>query len=171
VIAGVHSEVGHVKGEVERTVRALTTDAAVRILRRAFEDAGVLPFAAGAPTGADSANSASRLADAIAAEPAESFESLRFRGACELALKMLEQEHRRRRRHTSLLLGLSAIVLLVVVGLAVSSLVWRESTTLADGLAMLPCGALGLWYAYAARMAECVREDLRTLAKVEFRRP
>jgi hypothetical protein len=174
VIAGVHSEVGHVKGEVERTVRALTTDAAVRILRRAFEDAGVLPFAAGAPTGANSANSensASRLADAIAAEPAESFESLRFRGACELALKMLEQEHRRRRRHASLLLGLSAIVLLVVVGLAVSSLVWRESTTLADGLAMLPCGALGLWYAYAARMAECVREDLRTLAKVEFRRP
>ncbi len=114
VIAGVHREVGHVKGDVERTVRALTTAAAVRILRRAFEDAGVLPSSASAR--------ASRLADAVAAEPAESFESLRFRGACELALKMLEQEHRRRRRHASLLLGLCAIVLLVTLGLAVSAL-------------------------------------------------
>lgn len=46
MIAGVHGEVDHVKREVERTVRALRTDAAVRILRRAFEDAGVLPLAA-----------------------------------------------------------------------------------------------------------------------------
>ena len=36
---------------------------------------------------------------------------------------------------------------------------------------MLPCGAIGLWYAYATRLAERVREDLRTLAKVELRRP
>lgn len=178
MIAGVHSEVGHVKGEVERTVRALTTDAAVRILRRAFEDAGVLPFAAaGTPPGASSANSANsatsatRLADAVAVEPAESFESLRFRGACELALKMLEQEHRRRRRHASLLLGLCAIVLLAAIGLAVFGLVWRDVPPHVDGLAMLPCGAIGLWYAYAARLAERVREDLRTLAKIELRRP
>jgi hypothetical protein len=173
VIAGVHSEVGHVKGDLERTVRALTTDAAVRILRRAFEDAGVLPFAAAGTL--PRVNSARRLADAVALEPAESFESLRFRGACELALKMLEQEHRRRRRHASLLLGLCAIVLLAALGLAVSSFVWRDAATVAthvDGrLAMLPCVAIGLWYAYAARLAGRVREDLRTLAKVELRRP
>lgn len=181
MIAGVHSEVGHVKGEVERTVRALTTDAAVRIVRRAFEDAGVLPFAAaGTLPVANSGNSAnigssgssaSRLADAVAVEPAESFESLRFRGACELALKMLEHEHRRRRRHASVLLGLCAIVLLAAIGLAVFGLVWRDVPPHVDGLAMLPCGAIGLWYAYAARLAERVREDLRTLAKVELRRP
>jgi hypothetical protein len=164
VIAGVHREVGHVKGDVERAVRALTTAPAVRILRRAFEDAGVLPSYASAR--------ASRLADAVAAEPGESFESLRFRGACELALKMLEQEHRRRRRHASLLLGLCAIVLLVTLGLAVSSVVWRDATIhVSSGLAVVPCGAIGLWYAYAARLAERVREDLRTLAKVELRRP
>jgi hypothetical protein len=164
VIAGVHREVGHVKGDVERAVRALTTAAAARILRRAFEDAGVLPSSASAR--------ASRLADAVAAEPAESFESFRFRGACELALKMLEQEHRRRRRHASLLLGLCAIVLLVTLGLAVSSLVWRDAAIhVSSGLAVVPCGAIGLWYVYAARLAERVREDLRTLAKVELRRP
>jgi hypothetical protein len=191
VIAGVHSEVGHVKGELERTVRALTTNAAVRILRRAFEDAGVLPSAAagGQPrasranrsdraSGANRANrasrgdSANRLADAVAAEPAESFESLRFRGACELALKMLEQEHCRRRRHASILLGLCAVILLAALGLATSSLVWRDVTTHVGGsLAMLPCGAIALWYAYATRLAERVREDLRRLAKVELRRP
>jgi hypothetical protein len=173
VIAGVHSEVGHVKGDLERTVRALTTDAAVRILRRAFEDAGVLPFAAAGTL--PRVNSARRLADAVALEPAESFESLRFRGACELALKMLEQEHRRRRRHASLLLGLCAIILLAALGLAVSSLVWRDAATVATHvggrLAMLSCVAIGLWYAYAARLAGRVREDLRTLAKVELRRP
>jgi hypothetical protein len=167
VIAGVQSEVGHVKGELERTVRALTTNAAVRILRRAFEDAGVLPSAA-----AGSQPRVNGLADALAAEPAESFESLRFRGAFEVALKMLEQEHRRRRRHASILLGLCAIILLAALGLAVSSLVWRDAATHVGGsLAMLPCGAIGLWYAYAARLAERVRVDLRTLAKVELRRP
>jgi hypothetical protein len=184
VIAGVHSEVGHVKGEVERMVRALTTDAAVRILRRAFEDAGVLPIAAAgmgtlprvssvnSVNSAKSAKSAKRLADAVALEPAESFESLRFRGACELALRMLEQEHRRRRRHASLLLGLCVIVLLAALGLAVSSLVWRDAATHVNGgLAILACATIGLWYAYAARLAERVREDLRTLAKVELRRP
>jgi hypothetical protein len=169
VSAGVHSEVGHVKGEVERTVRALTTDAAVRILRRAFEDAGVLPFAASGTL--PGAKNATGLADAVAVEPAESFESLRFRGACELALKMLEQEHRRRRRHASLLLGLCALALLAAIGLAVSGLVWRDVPAHVDGLTMLPCGAIGVWYAYAARLAERVREDLRTLAKVELRRP
>jgi hypothetical protein len=185
VIAGVHSEVGHVKGELERTVRALTTNAAVRILKRAFEDAGVLPSAGAGSRPRESrtnrtnlanranrADSANRLADAVAAEPAESFESLRFRGACELALKMLEQEHRRRRRHASILLGLCAVILLAAFGLAVSSLVWRDAAThVGSSLAMLPCGAIGLWYAHAARLAERVREDLRRLAKVELRRP
>lgn len=165
VIVGVDSAVSHVKGDVERAVRALTTAAAVRILRRAFEDAGVLPASAGARL-------RTTLADAVAVEPAESFESLRLRGAYELALTRLEREHRRRRRHASLLLGLCAILLLVAFGLAVSSLVWRDAAThVRSGLAVLPCGAIGLWYAYAARLAEHVREDLRTLAKVELRRP
>jgi hypothetical protein len=161
-----------VKGDVERTVRALTTAAAVRILRRAFEDAGVFPSASGWLPRLGGATGANRLADAVAAEPAESFESLRFRGACELALNMLEQELRRRRRHASLLLGLCVVFLLSTLGFAVSSLIWRDPATDAGiGLAVLPCMAIGLWYAYAARLAEHVREDLRTLAKVELRRP
>lgn len=172
MIAGVYGEVDHVKREVERTVRALKTDAAVHILRRAFEDAGVLPFAERTGAGPlPHADGAEILADAMAAEPAESFETLRFRGACDLALKMLEREHRRRRRHASILLGMCVVVLLAALGLAASSAVWRDAVThFRGGVAMLPCAGLGLWYAYAARLAERVREDLRTLAKVELRR-
>jgi hypothetical protein len=165
VIAGPQSEVGLVKSDVERTVRALTTDAAVRILRRAFEDAGVLPSAATpAPPGAES------LADALKAEPAESFESLRFRGAFELAVEMIEQEHGRRRRHASILLRLCYLGAAIAVALVASSLLWGDGAPRILILFALFYGPIGFLFVHASRLADRVREDLRTLAKVEVRR-
>jgi hypothetical protein len=166
VIAGVQSEVGHVKGDVERSVRALTTDAAVRILRHAFEEAGVLPSGAAATASAPGAKS---LADALAAEPAESFESLRFRGAYELAIEMIEQEHGRRRRHASILLRLCYLGAAIAFALVAAGVFWRGGALRLAVLFALFYGPIGFLFAHASRLAERVREDLRTLAKVELR--
>jgi hypothetical protein len=164
VIADVQIEASYVKRDVERSVRALTTDAAVRILRRTFEDNGVLPSAAGTPPGANS------LADALAAEPAESFESLRFRSAYELAVEAIEQEHGRRRRHASILLRLCYLGVAVAVALAAASVFWGGGAPRVLVLFVLFYGPIGFLFAHASRLAERVREDLRTLAKVEVRR-
>jgi hypothetical protein len=165
VIADVQIEASYVKRDVERSVRALTTDAAVGILRRTFEDNGVLPSAAGTPP--PGANS---LADALAAEPAESFESLRFRSAYELAVEAIEQEHGRRRRHASILLRLCYLGVAVAVALAAASVFWGGGAPRVLVLFVLFYGPIGFLFVHASRLAERVREDLRTLAKVEVRR-
>jgi hypothetical protein len=165
VIAGAQSEVGHVKGDVERAVRALTTEAAVRILRHAFEDAGVLPSVA------DTAlPRAGRLADALAAEPAESFESLRFRGAFELAIEMLEQDYAGWRRHILLLRRLCYLGVAITLALGVSSFFWPDAVLHLLLPFVLFYGPIAFLFVHASRLAERVREDLHTLAKVELRR-
>jgi hypothetical protein len=169
VIVDMRIATDHVKRDVERTVRALISDDAVRVLRRTFEDAGVLPSTTGMP-----GSGANLLADSVAAEPAESFESIRFRGAYELALDTLDQQQLRRGRHASFLLGLCALGVFAAIILVVWGSLWRDTAaaTHASALACLMCsGVIGLWYRHASRIAERGRADLRTLAKVELRRP
>jgi hypothetical protein len=183
VIVDARSAADHVKRDVERTVRALTSDAAVGIMRRTLEDAGVLPSPAGTHGGmpAEGPGSvsargpgagANSLADSVAAEPVESFESIRFRGAYQLAIDMLEQDHLRRGRYASFLLGLSSLCVFAAIVLVVIGSFWRGTTTHVSALAsLMASGAIGLWYRHLSRITERVQADLRTLAKVELRRP
>jgi hypothetical protein len=178
VVSGaVYSEAGDVKVDVERAVRALKSDVAVSILRRAFEDTGVLPSTIGAP-----GRGANSLADSVAAEPAESFESIRFRAAYESALGMLEQEHLRRLRHASILLALFSFGALATVTLTVVGLLGVGGGGRGGGgggpamhvgvlAGAMLSGALGVWQRYAVRIAGRVSADLRMLAWAQLRRP
>ena len=162
VIVDARSAAGHVKRDVERTVRALTSDAAVGIMRRTLEDAGVLPSprarmeeclrkGLGACLLRGPGAGANSLADSVAAEPVESFESIRFRGACQLAIDMLEQDHLRRGRYASFLLGLSSLCVFAAIVLVVIGSFWRGTTTHVSALAsLMASGAIGLWYRHVA---------------------